>query len=84
MLITIENKTANIKITDKGVGISEKDLQYVTQAFYRGDNSINVPGYGLGLSITEKAIELLGGSLDISSTQNLGTTVTISIPRYIV
>ncbi len=82
--ITIEDKIATIKISDKGVGIKEKDLQYVTQAFYRGDNSINLPGYGLGLSITEKAIEMLGGTLDISSTQHLGTTVTISIPRYIV
>lgn len=83
ILIDIKEKIANIKIEDYGVGISEKDLQYITQAFYRGDNSINVPGYGLGLAITHKSIEMIGGTLRINSTQNIGTTVSISIPRYL-
>lgn len=81
MEIDINESLAKIKISDSGVGINEKDLQYITQAFYRGDNAINIPGYGLGLAITEKALEIIGGSLDISSTLNLGTCVSISIPR---
>ncbi len=78
----VKEKIANIKIKDSGKGIKEQDLPYVTQAFYRGDNTVNVPGYGLGLAITKKSIEMLGGTLYINSTQNLGTVVSISIPRY--
>jgi signal transduction histidine kinase len=78
----VKEKIANIKIKDSGKGIKEQDLPYVTQAFYRGDNTVNVPGYGLGLAITKKSIEMLGGTLHINSTQNLGTVVSISIPRY--
>ncbi len=82
--IEIFDKVYNIRIIDNGIGINETDMQYITQPFYRGDNSLNIPGYGLGLAITQKAVELLGGALRFHSTINQGTTVSISIPRNIL
>ncbi len=81
--IEISDKVSNIRIIDNGVGINETDLQHISKAFYRGDNCVNIPGYGLGLAITQKAVQLLGGALRFYSKINKGTTVSISIPRNI-
>jgi len=49
--------------------------------FYRSDESRNrnIKGFGLGLSIVKKALDTIGGSIEIDSEINKGTTVTIKI-----
>lgn len=80
--ITIDDHTDYIKIifTDNGLGIPESILPKIFNMFYRG-NYESKDDTGLGLYIVKKAILKLGGSVDVSSTENIGTTFEIMLPR---
>ncbi|MDI6619719.1 MAG: HAMP domain-containing sensor histidine kinase [Clostridiales bacterium] len=67
-----------ICIKDNGCGISEEDLPYVKEKFYKGKNSKSKTG--LGLSICDEIIKLHNGSLEIKSEENKGTEVYVTLP----
>jgi len=71
-----------IQIQDSGIGISEADLPRVLEPFGRAlDNEGRaVEGTGLGLPITKKIAEALGGTLKLSSKFKAGTTATVILP----
>lgn len=73
---------AVLKITDFGIGIAERDLPHIWDRFYRAEKSRSstVSGYGLGLSIARQLLERIGGTIEMTSQQNKGTTVTIHLP----
>jgi len=71
---------AVITLTDKGIGIPEKDLEKIFEPFYRSDNALQYPGSGLGLPVAQRAVELLNGSIEIESIENKGTKATIKLP----
>jgi two-component system sensor histidine kinase BaeS len=76
----------NIVIEDTGSGIPEEDLAHVFDRFFRSDRSRNrrSGGLGLGLPIARDLVEIEGGHLDIRSTVDVGTRVTISYPRSVI
>jgi signal transduction histidine kinase len=82
VLLETKNDQITVVVTDKGVGIAETDAAHVLNPLYRGKNVGSVPGYGIGLAVTQKIIELHQGSLQIISSVGQGTTVTITLPRY--
>ena len=65
---------------DKGIGISETDLQKVFEPFYRGSNAISVSGYGIGLPLTRQIIKNHQGKIDLSSQIGKGTKITVLLP----
>ena len=67
-----------ITISDNGCGIPEKDLPKVKQKFYKANQTVR--GSGIGLAVADEIMKLHNGSLDIDSTEGVGTTVTIKIP----
>jgi PAS domain S-box-containing protein len=69
-----------LRIGDQGIGMTPDQLQRVCERFYRADASGNVPGTGLGMSIVKEIVELLGGSVEISSQIGVGTEVTLWLP----
>jgi PAS domain S-box-containing protein len=69
-----------VSVEDEGVGISDEDKELLFSSFFRGKNVINIQGTGLGLHIVKRYIDLLGGSIDLKSELNKGTTVIFSIP----
>ncbi len=71
-----------IEISDKGCGIAVEDTSRILEPLYRGNNTANIPGYGIGLSVTQKIVDLHGGTLQISSVLNQGTTVNILLPAH--
>jgi len=73
-----ESDWVKITIRDSGTGIKPEDLSYVTRSFYKGEDQS--AGEGIGLSISQKIMELHGGELQIESEYGTGTTVTIFIP----
>ncbi len=76
-----ENKLT-IRVTDSGIGIEESKLKQLFKAFQQADNSITrrFGGTGLGLTITKYLVELMSGSIDVSSEPDKGSTFTVNIP----
>ena len=71
--------TIKLSVTDDGCGIKEDDIPLVTQAFWSTKTESDAAG--LGLSIVKRTVTKLGGTLEIASTLNVGTQVSISIPE---
>lgn len=69
-----------LKVTDRGIGISEEDQKHLFERFFRAQNATNVQGTGLGLNIVAKYVEVLNGQIDFTSTLKLGTTFVITLP----
>lgn len=78
-----DGKMAEIEMKDQGIGIKASDLSYIFNRFYRADSSRSkekVDGYGLGLSIAKKIVEMHKGSIAVSSNPGKGSTFTIKLP----
>ena len=67
-----------IMVSDNGRGIPEADLDKVKQKFYKAEGSVR--GSGIGLALADEIVKNHGGRLEISSTENIGTTVSIMLP----
>ncbi|MBO9562292.1 MAG: PAS domain-containing sensor histidine kinase [Niastella sp.] len=80
--LTVDNtgQSLQVVVTDQGVGISEEDQQHLFSTFFRGKNVTNIEGTGLGLHIVKRYVELLQGSIGLTSRLDEGTVVTVSIP----
>jgi signal transduction histidine kinase len=74
-----ENGLVVIDVSDKGRGIPEDELDLVTRKFFRGRHLIS-NGSGLGLAIVKRIVTDHDGELSISSTVNVGTTVSVGLP----
>lgn len=77
-----DEKRVEIVVRDSGIGISEKELPFLFEPFYRVDKArrYDSGGYGLGMSLTKKIVEAHGGKISIKSSLDIGTTVTITLP----
>ncbi|MCT2535748.1 HAMP domain-containing histidine kinase [Aquibacillus koreensis] len=84
ILVRVFKHSKQIKITveDTGIGISEKDVPYLFERFYRVDKSRSRShgGTGLGLSIVKKLVDIHDGAIEIQSKLGEGTTFILSFP----
>lgn len=82
--LRVEKNTDNIliEISDTGIGIMQQDIYKVMSVFGQSDyNSYNqYEGTGLGLPLSKKLVELMGGTFSIKSEPQLGTTLTLIFP----
>ncbi|MBL0744451.1 MEDS domain-containing protein [Chryseolinea lacunae] len=69
-----------IEIKDEGIGINEVDLIKIFEPFERGQNTKGIQGTGLGLSIAKKAVDLMGGTIDVLSKPGNGSVFSVTIP----
>ncbi|HEY3318012.1 MAG TPA: HAMP domain-containing sensor histidine kinase [Coriobacteriia bacterium] len=72
-----------VEVSDTGMGIPEKDLPNIFDRFYRSDisRSKETGGFGLGLAIAKRMVEVCGGTIEVRSVEGEGTSFTIRIPR---
>jgi len=70
-------------VADTGRGIAAEDLAQVFDDFYQVDNPAAEPteGAGLGLTVSKRLVELMGGTLSASSTAGVGSEFTVRLPR---
>lgn len=76
---------AGFTIANEGKGIHPQSLPHIFDRFYRTDrsrSSYDTTGYGLGLSLAKKIVELHGGDLTVSSGVNALTTFTVLLPMH--
>jgi signal transduction histidine kinase len=71
----VEKKRVLIEIGDTGAGIPEEDIDKLFEVFYTSKEK----GTGLGLPISLHIIEMHGGTIEIRSDENEGTTCTITL-----
>lgn len=67
-------------IEDTGIGISEEDLPLIFDTFVQVGGESEQKGTGLGLPITKEYIELMGGSITVTSELNQGSCFTVKLP----
>ncbi|MFN8529374.1 MAG: PAS domain-containing sensor histidine kinase [Anaerolineae bacterium] len=83
--IRISSATVNnhiqIEVSDTGLGIAEEDLPHIFETFWRQDEAHSTPGFGLGLPIAQKIVQMHNGKIDVVSEMGKGTTFTIVLPR---
>ncbi|MCK8085291.1 ATP-binding protein [Vibrio sp. 1CM8B] len=74
--------SVNILVTDTGIGIAEDKIDHIFTAFEQAEISTTrkFGGTGLGLSIVQQLVELMGGTIKVSSQLGLGTQFKISLP----
>ncbi|HEY9115642.1 MAG TPA: HAMP domain-containing sensor histidine kinase [Bacteroidales bacterium] len=70
-----------IEFTDEGIGIPEQDIQHIKTPFFRGSNSIQVKGQGIGLSLVDRIVNIHHGAVEIISTLGKGTCVVVKLPQ---
>ncbi len=72
---------AQVVVSDTGIGISDEDLQHITDKFYRAGKNGGIPGSGIGLAVVDEIIKKHNGTLEIESDEGIGTTVIITLPK---
>lgn len=78
VIMASDDESVYIKIKDQGLGISEEDLPKVKEKFFKGTSKKS--GSGIGLAVSDEVIKLHGGTFEIESQIDEGTTITISLP----
>ena len=81
--VTGDDNNVQISVKDSGIGIPAEDIPHLFQKFYRVDNSETreINGTGLGLFLSRKLTESIGGFLDVESEYKKGSTFTVKLPR---
>ena len=77
-----DNVNLTFKISDTGIGMSDDQIKRIYIPFEQFQNKGHNQnmGTGLGMTITKRLVDLLGGTIDVTSKPNIGTTTVISLP----
>jgi signal transduction histidine kinase len=80
VMLKHENGMAVLAVSDTGQGIPAEDLPRVFERFCRADKSRSSGNAGLGLAISKAIVTAHGGSIDVASEENAGSTFTVRLP----
>jgi len=82
IMIYADGQWDKIIVKDTGYGISEEDLPYIFERFYRADKSRNriTGGSGIGLAIVKAIVDAHNGKIHVTSKVGIGTEVTVELP----
>jgi two-component system, OmpR family, sensor kinase len=78
--LTYDGTAVTVRVQDTGCGIPSEHLPHIFDRFYRADQERRGDGAGLGLAITKRIVELHGGSIEATSTPNIGTSISFRLP----
>lgn len=69
-----------IEVVDTGSGIAAADLDRIFERFYRGPGALEQEGFGLGLSIAKRMVDVMGGQIGVRSEPGVGSTFWVRLP----
>jgi signal transduction histidine kinase len=78
--VTGEGGAVQVEVADTGIGIPAGELDRLFERFFRTSTVGAVAGTGLGLSIVKSIVEVHDGTIDVRSTEGVGTTFRIMLP----
>ena len=79
-----DNGVLKLIVEDTGTGMTNEEQQRVFNAFERLSNAAAKDGFGLGLSIVQRIVSMLGGTIQLESEKGKGSRFTVGIPMPIV
>ncbi|MCF2493722.1 sensor histidine kinase [Dyadobacter chenhuakuii] len=79
ILISSDNKSCIVKFKDQGIGISPEDMPHIFNPFYRSSDATTVPGFGIGLSICQRIIDLHHGTISVTSEPGQGSEFQVRL-----
>ena len=71
---------AMIEVGDTGTGIPAEERDRIFERFYRGSNALDKEGFGLGLSIARRMVEIMGGEVGVRSEVGVGSVFWVRLP----
>ncbi len=74
-----ENDEVRIEVADTGDGIPPDDVGRIFERFYRGPGALQKEGFGLGLSIAQRMVDVMGGRIGVDSRLGVGSTFWVSL-----
>lgn len=78
--VHVEPNSIVVEIEDSGIGIAPDDLPYVWDELFRAERAKAFAGSGIGLALVKRIIERHGGTVQLRSELERGTTVTVHLP----
>lgn len=79
--VVAEKSRVKVVIQDQGIGMNADQQERIFEKFYQAEESHKKQGSGLGLSIVKRIVELLQGEITCRSEKNVGTTMTVTLPK---
>jgi signal transduction histidine kinase len=70
-----------IEVSDTGSGIAAEEVERVFERFYRGSGSLEQEGFGLGLSIARRMVDVMGGEIGVESRLGVGSIFWVRLPQ---
>ena len=78
--LVITGDKVRVSIRDTGVGMDDATMKRIFEKFYSRSSDPNEKGNGLGLSITKRIIDLMHGTIEVSSQVDEGSCFTVILP----
>ncbi len=80
IMVKFEIDSTSIIVKDYGIGIPSQEKVKLFSSYFRGSNTKNIKGNGLGLVLVKNFVDMQNGKISLESEENVGTTITIEFP----